>query len=346
MNELAQIPFRKVMDALLDEETPFNPRYLVRFTDLDPDEALVFNEKWPFVSVWRRKALMEDLETLHETDYLLSFEAVGRLVVQDEDPSVRAVAVRLLWEYESNDLIEIFLSLMENDSDSAVRAAAAQGLGRFIYEGELEELPEDILRTLEDRLLHTIQFDESTLVRRKALESMGFSSREEMVGLIETAYATGNREWLASALYAMGRSANQQWEERIISMLESPFPVVRTEAARAAGELELREAVEGLFELLEDDNLEARYAAIWSLSQIGGEGIRDVLEGLVDETEDEDEVEFIEEALENLSFTEDLELFTMFDLPSGQALPDGENPEELELLDLIDEYDLDIDNED
>jgi HEAT repeat protein len=342
MNDLAQISFRRVMEALLDENTPFNPRFLYRFTDLDTDEVEIFEEIWPQVSSWRRKALLEDLESLHEKDYLLSFERMGRSAVQDAEGPVRQLAARLLWEYEAHDLASIYLNLLENDVDAEVRAVSAQGLGRFLYLAELEELPEDIWRNLEERMLRAAQADESILVRRRVLESLGYSSREEVIPLIETAYASGNRDWVASALYAMGRSANDMWEERVIAMFDHSYPTVRTEAARAAGELELREAVVGLLELLYDDSEDVRYAAIWSLSQIGGEGVRDALEELAEETEDDEEGEFIEDALDNLSFTEDLELFTLFDLPGSQGLPhvNGEE-EEVDLLDLIDEDALD-----
>lgn len=57
-------------------------------------------------------------------------------------------------------------------------------------------------------------------------------------------------------------------------------------------------------------------AVVWSLSKIGGEKVRDTLEQMLEETDDEDEVELIEEALENLYFTEGFDQFTMFDFDS------------------------------
>jgi hypothetical protein len=52
-------------------------------------------------------------------------------------------------------------------------------------------------------------------------------------------------------------------------------------------------------------------AAIWSLSQIGGEDVQIYIESLIDSTEDEELIEFLEEALENLAFTEDLNRFEL-----------------------------------
>jgi HEAT repeat protein len=340
MNTPAEIPFQQLLDALLDEETPFNPSYLYRLSDLDDDELIEFSRIFPQVPTWRRQALLEDLETLGEQDYLLAFDAIGRLAAQDEDTRVRTAAVRILWEYEDVDLADLFVGMLESDKEPVVRAAAASGLARFIYLGELDELPYGMLQDLEDSLLAAASGDSMPLVRRRAIEALGYSSRQEVTPLIETAYASGEKDWLASALFAMGRSANNQWEERVLSMLDNPHPIVRTEAARAAGELELDEALESLLELLDDPNDDVRLAAIWSLSQIGGEGVRDTLEEMQEEVEDEDELEILEAALDNLSFTEDMELFTLFDIPGAQDILDGDEDELLEIDEDDDFYPL------
>jgi HEAT repeat protein len=133
----------------------------------------------------------------------------------------------------------------------------------------------------------------------------------------------------------MGRSANQQWQPTILAMLQSNLPILRGEAARAAGELELSDAVPHLIELLDDPDDNTRQASIWSLSQIGGEGVRDTLQALYEETDNEQELELLESALDNLTFNESLQLMPMFDFP------EAEDDEE----DWYEEYDLeDMDN--
>jgi HEAT repeat protein len=115
-------------------------------------------------------------------------------------------------------------------------------------------------------------------------------------------------------------------------MLESKFPLLRTEAARAAGELEIPEAVGLLMEMLQDPIEEARTASIWSLSQIGGDEVRETLEQLYDEAQEDEELEFIESALENLAFTEGVKIMPLFDFPeSGESEQDEDDwYEELE----------------
>jgi HEAT repeat protein len=332
MLDPVEIPFQQILEALLDEDTPFNPRFLYRLSDLDDQELLQFTETWPQVPDWRRQALMEDLEVLGERDYLLSFDALGRLAVHDDNMQVRAAAVRILWEYEDPDLAQLFLDLLQSDPEPVVRAAAASGLGRYIYLGELDELDPTLRAAVEDRLISAANADSAPLVRRRTLESLGYSSREEVPPLIETAFASGDKDWLSSALFAMGRSANDQWEERVLSMLDSPYPSVRVEAVRAAGELELKDSGSELLELLDDPIDDVRFAAMWSLSQIGGEGVREALEEIQEIAEDDVEIDILQEALDNLAFTEDLELFTLFDIPGASDL-EGQDEEDL-ILDI------------
>jgi HEAT repeat protein len=254
---------------------------------------------------------------------------------------VRLPAVRILWEYENKDLIQTFLGMLAADSDPEVRAAAATALGQFVYLGELEELPPKIARQVEDHLLAALNSNDEELVRRRALEALGFSSRDEVANHIQTAIDSSDREWQASALFAMGRSGHEMWGPVILEKLDSQYPTLRAEAARAAGELELKDAVETLLELLDDPDTHVRTASIWSLSEIGGEGVRERLEALYEETDDEEEAEFVSDALDNLEFTEDVQLFSLLDVPEagesdeeffigGELFGDAEDSEEMD----------------
>ncbi|MFZ6027351.1 MAG: HEAT repeat domain-containing protein [Chloroflexota bacterium] len=313
MTSSTQIPFDSLIAALLDESKPLAPRYLNRLSDINPAEQAQLEATWAQIPAWRRQALLEDLEDLTTSDLVLSFEAVGQTALHDEEPVVRKLAVHMLREYENPKLIPVYLDQVENDPDAEVRASIASALGSYVYLGELEKIPATTARKIEDRLLAITQGADVPLVRRRALEALGYSSRQEVPALIEKAYQAGQREWLVSALFAMGRSANETWGGKVLRMLDHDAPTVRAEAVVAAGELGLKEAAPQLIRMVDDDDDRVRTAVVWSLSQIGGENVRKLLEDLLDQVEDEDEVEFLEEALENLSFTED-EQFLLFDI--------------------------------
>lgn len=327
MDDISELPFQTLIDALLDEDTPFNPRYLYRLTDLEGDELNLFIQTWPQMALWRRQALMEDLNELGSVDDLLSFENIARSVIVDEDPQVRLLAVQILWEFEEKDLVPIYLKLLKSDPVSEVRAASASGLGQFVYLGELDRLHKGTLEEIEDLLLDAFNLDPDSLVQCRALESVGFSSSAEIPGMVENAFASDDPKMKISALIAMGRSMDSRWEPTILKMLNNTLPGVRAEAARAAGEIEMKDAVPTLIELTSDSEENVRSAAIWSLSQIGGERARYSLQKLFQEADDDEEADLLESALDNIAFTDGLQPFSLFDFP--------EDDSEDELLEML-----------
>ena len=302
-----QIEFEDLLAALQDESEPFPPRYLYRLSGLERRELGHVSDVWPELSAQRRLGLLEDLELLAESNTIMHFDAVNRLGLDDEEPEVRTVAIRSLWQSEREDLVPIFLNILDEDDEDAPRAQAAAGLGRFVYLGELGKIGKERLADIERALLAIMDSEAAPLVRRRALESLGYSSHGQVPDLIENAYLHGDEDWQASALFAMGRSADDRWTPLVLERLEDTHELLSREAARAAGELQINEALPGLINLLYDELPEIRLAAAWSISQIGGEGASEALEDLLERTEDEDEIDLIENAIENLAFNEELD---------------------------------------
>jgi HEAT repeat protein len=337
------LPFSAVLEALLNQQTPFPAVHLHRFSELTSENLIQVKNVWARVNPDRRLALLEDLEELAEVDNLVLFDELAKIGLSDSDPRVRAAAVRLLWECEDRKLIPMFLNMMVKDSDMVVRASAATALGLFVYKGELEEFPGEILARIEDQLLKVEQGDDQPLVRRRALESLSYSSRDEVPGLLQAAYESPDSEWQASALFGMGRSADVRWERAVLDRLDALETEVQLEAIRATGQLGLESARHLLLEKLENYaelEDEIRMAIVWSLSQIGGKDAREALERLSETLEDEAEADYVDLALENLQIMEDAPGFGLFDL---EAVTDME--EHTKIVDLT-EPDEDDDEDD
>lgn len=309
------ITFQTVLDALLDDSKPFPPLYLYLFSDIKPGQLKPLLKTWPQVSLARQRALLEDLEELAENDTLLCFDNLVRALLKDPDPQVRVLALRLLWECEDTRLVPTFLEILTEDSDFNVRAAAATALGLFVYLGKVEEIPARIHHHVEEKLLAAARSTDQTLVRRRALEALGNSSRIEVAALIEAAYGEKDPDWKVSALFAMGRSGDERWGKQVLSNLRNRNEAIRLEALRAAGELALPAARPILLDMLADEeDVETQHEIIWVLTKIGGEGVQDHLMELLEMAEDGEEAEFLEEALENLAFTEEISGFDIFDI--------------------------------
>jgi HEAT repeat protein len=304
----------EVIDALLDSESTFPPRFLYRLSGLEGLELEQFNETWPEVDAARRERLLEDLEILADTATHLDFDQIFILSLGDASAHARQISIRGLWESDQPSVARRMLEMLERDPEMDVRIQAARGLGKFVYLGEMEELSQNLFDQITDQLLALADSDEPEGMRRAALESLGFCSLPAVNILIEAAANQDKEDWLISALIAIGRSANIEWSPVVIENLNHDSPQVRVEAAQAAGLIASQSAAEHLLQLIDDPEPEVRQAAIWALSEIGGLDARAAIEGLLRNAADEEEIELLEDALENLDFTEMAINFDIFDL--------------------------------
>jgi HEAT repeat protein len=224
----------------------------------------------------------------------------------------RTAALEGLWEDEDPALIPILLKLLKDEAEG-VRAAAAGALGRFVYAGELEDLPAKKVTPITAALKATfIDSTESIDVRRRALESLGFLGFEEVGELLKQGYEHPADKMRLSAMFAMGRSADDRWGEIAKHELDAGDPEMRFEAARACGELEYAPAVRRLTELIDDVDDDVQRAAIWALGQIGGDKARQVLQAVLD-SDAEHLYEEAEAALDELEFKGNNLDFAMLD---------------------------------
>ena len=321
--------FQTILDSLLDERHEFPRRYLQQFSDISELELKSLLDVWPRVKPSRKLALLEEFEALAASDSLVSFEDLARALLNDSDSSVRGRAIRLLGECSDTRLVPTYLDILNNDPDPQTRAEAATILNIFVDLGELEEIPEEIHRQVEDALLAIANGNDSSNVRRRALESLGYSSRSEVAALIESAFHREDPAWKTSALLAMGCSADERWEDEILVSLVDEDQNIKEAAVKAAGQLGLKSAGPILLKMLaEEEDDEITTATIWSLSQIGGEDARTYIESLLDQSEDDDQIEFLEEALENLAFTEDLDRFHLMSVDPEAELTDLDEDDE------------------
>ncbi len=325
------ISFQNVLDALLSDRKDFPRNYLQQFSDIGALELKNFLDVWSRVKPSRKLTLLEELDALAEVDTLVSFDDLARALLTDPEPEVRTRAIRLLDECEDTKLIPSYLDMLKNDLDTNVRVEAANVLNLFVDLGELEEIPEKIYHQVEDALLASAASEDDVRVRRAALESLGYSSRLEVGTLIESAFHRQDPYWQTSALIAMGRSADDRWDEEVTHSLVSENDRIRKAAVQAAGELSLQSARPILLKMLgEEEDATVLNTVIWSLSQIGGEDVRTYLDNLLDGIEDDDEqIAFLEEALDNLAFTEDLDRFDLLAVdPEDEVKPIDEDDEE------------------
>jgi len=311
--------FDEIVTILGNVDQEITPDRVTGLSDLDPDQLSRFSTVWESLPVERRRSLIQLLGEEAYAHVELDFERVCRLALGDSDPAVRQMAIDNLWECEDPALVNSFLRALGSDVSASVRRSAAAALGQYVLLGEVEQIRPELLLEIEEGLIAAGGAGGTPEVRRAALESLGYSSRDEVPGMIRRAYDSGDEPFIRSALLAMGRSANPVWKPEVQAQIISSAPALRLAAAQAAGELELTETVPDLVELLDDVSDEVRRSAIWSLGQLGGDVARQVLGDLLESSEDTSETQFVQDALDNLAFVDGTRDLLMFDLNSSDT---------------------------
>jgi HEAT repeat protein len=294
------VDFRELLRQIGDSQTAFPIVMLYSLSGMDEFRERLFREAWPTIGLERRRRIITSLVEIAEASFEVDFNAIFRFCLKDEDEKVREMAIEGLWEDEDISLIDPLIKMMREDPSIQVRAKAATSLGRFVLLGELKETDIEKAASVSEALLEVILSpNEDVEVRRRAVESIAYSSDERVREIIEAAYYDDDERMRVSAVFAMGRSADPLWSSIVLEELESPHPEMRYEAARACGELEILDAIPILAGLVEDPDREVQEAAIWALGNIGGDEARRILEYCY-VTGDDFLREAVEEALDQL----------------------------------------------
>jgi HEAT repeat protein len=302
--------FKETLEHLLQEDTPLKHSALYNLSKIETDELEQLMEIWSAIPVERRRDSAKEMVEIAETNFEVDFGATFRWGLRDTDDEVRVACVEGLWEDEDVRLMDEFLHMLQTDPSDLVRAAAAVSLGRFLLLGELDKLPFERCEPAYDTLYEAVMDGDEVLdVRRRALESLAYVGTDEVGELLLRAYEHPDEKMRISAVFGMGRSADARWIATVIEELYSLNPEMRYEAARACGELQAREAVPRLANLVDDPDREVQEAALWALGQAGGDAARRLLQTCYDEG-DEVTRSAAEAALEELEF-----LYGQLDFP-------------------------------
>jgi HEAT repeat protein len=312
---------------------------IYRLSELHDEDLAIFQSEWAKIPTVQRRLVMSVLTEVSEGDYTMTFEEVAYLGLDDPDAAVRAGAIEVLW-WDMSEATFIKLLQMAEDENPLVRSAVMTALARFIEGGEMEEFPMQLAQQAQEVTVRTYNNTrEDVEVRRHALEAIAHCSHPQVGDMIREAYYSDDLLLQQSALFAMGRTYDEQWSEIVIEELESEQPELRFEAVRAAGELVLEETIPTLAEYAAyEEDYEIRLMAIWSLGEIATPEAQQMLRHVAEmEEENEDDELFIaiEEALENAM------------LMSSNVLPIFRMEGDIDLDDLDDEeyYDDEDDDE-
>lgn len=295
------------IDALKDNWNYTNVAVSYGLSDISQADADVVRAYWYTLAPEPKQHLMAHLIQVSEVNFELNYRTLAMMATEDPDDIVRRRAIEMLWEDETQELLDHLIKMSRWDNDALVRAAAASGLGRFILLGEYGELkPQAASEAQETAIQIWNNTDEDIIVRRRALEAISNCTRDFVVDAITEAYHSADHDLIVSSIYAMGRSCDASWESIVLKELSSANSEIRYEAAKASGELQLKSAIPTLRQIALYDERDIQEVAVWSLGEIGGnEAISalNILSNQLDETEWSDA---LDEAIENANLGADM----------------------------------------
>jgi len=278
----------------------------------------------------RRATIVGHMAEIAEENTLVDFTPIFTYLLDDSYAAVRQGALDGVWDAIDPALIRPIINLLQTDPSVVVRAAAARALAHYVLLAEWGQIAPGVVTPIVDALLAEYEQPKANEeVKRAALEALASANHPRVPELIRNAYEDGSNEMQLSALFAMGLNADDRWLSIVSDEMESPSADFRAEAARAAGAIGNPEAIDGLEQLLHDEDVEVAIAAVYALGQIGSERATELLNRLADDPAYEDLYDAIDEALEEMDW-----MGGEFDL---LALPDDEDEDE------NDDFAIDID---
>ncbi len=343
--------FQRTVTLLRDADAPFTAETIYALSDLEGEHLERFRALWPELPVERRRNLILRLVETAETNFELDFSTIIHPALDDPDDEVRIAAMEGVLEDSPRSVIEQLMRIAASNASVTVRASAVKTLGQFVLQGELGKLSTALNERLQD-LLFALYRDrgEDLDVRRRALEAIGNCGREGVSEMIREAYYADELPMRVSAVFAMGRSCDERWASQILDELSSEYPEMRYEAARAAGELELRPALARLIELAYEDDREIQEMAIWAIGEIGGKQATRALNelaALADAQEDDELAEAVAEAQASATLSGE-DMWPLFDFSDYEddLLDENGTPSTWRHFHVIGEDEDDFDLED
>ena len=243
---------QRLWHSLEEEHATPEPADLPYLSGLLKEESERFSHVWSALPLDVRRELIDFLTHLAEADFEMDFTAIFRIAMYDADPRVRATAIEGLFEDQDVRLVPQFIHILQAAEDDRTRVACIQALGNFILWGELRKIRQRPFDMAREVLIDIYQDPDASLAtRRHAIESLSYTGLDDVPEMIATAYEHEAETMRISAVFAMGRSADERWAEIVTQELSNPNPAMRYEAARACGELQLRSTTRELISSVE-----------------------------------------------------------------------------------------------
>ena len=262
-----------------DPERAFE-KYPRMLSDLTPERITELRSVLSELTA-EKKAVFYGQMVRFGQEYLeYNYTPIAEIGLDDENGEIRAASIRMLGFEDSREIGRKLLRAAVNDPEPKARIAAIEILGQYMMEAEFGERIPVSEKALIDTLDKLID-DENPGIRLAAMVAYAVSETERVKEKISSCFQGNQREDLIAALNAARISLNGDWNRSVLKHIRHSDEDISLEAIRAAGALQLREALPALYEIVSHfDRIspEMLMTVTNAIAEIGDEGSLDVLE--------------------------------------------------------------------
>lgn len=294
-------PFSLTADAAIEElkQGRIDQEVVTALSDLSRQQTRSITTVWPTLPGETRQSLLQTANDLSASHVDLDFGRLFRVALDDNDASIRLLAIAGLADDASRSCRELMLRLAVTDPSVDVQAAALANLTDSVADNLDPDEDDPFLEGFGSFVARVAGQDDAPFaVRVRAIEALGVLPQSiETRALINSAWEHGDSALAVAALLAIARSRESRWLSLVRPELTSEDAEIRFAAVRALGGAGTTDDVEALATALVDDDVDVRLAAIAALGEIAGPGAVRVLRNY-DQRAPEDEKAAIAEALD------------------------------------------------
>ena len=303
-NKSGRMNFEKILLMVRDDPETVFEKHARMLSDLSRERTAQLRAVLSGITAEKKASFYRKMADTGAEYYEYDFSPIAEIGLDDENGEVRTASIRVLAFDDSKTNGVKILEAAQNDPYEPARLAAIEILGQYMLENELDEPIPVSPKKLNEVLADLIE-SKNPLIRREAVVAYAVAETKRVREIISGFLAGNDKDELIAALRAIRISMGEGWERDILELINHEDENISTGAIRAAGALQLREALPVLYEIISRfDRIspDLLTAAVNAVSEIGDEGSADVLELLGEAAVDMDEeiTEAIDDSIDML----------------------------------------------
>lgn len=297
--------FDNILQMIREQPERVFVKHARMLSDLTPEKTNKLRTVLAEISDANRSEFFQGMYISAMNSFECNYTPIAKIGLEDSDGDVRTASIQVLGFEDDKSAGEKILDAAQNDPYEKAQIAAVQVLGQYMFESALDNRIPVNKKKLHEVLENLIE-SKNQAVRRAAVVSYAVSEDKRVKEIITGYLAGNNRDELIAALEAVRHAMGEEWAGTVLELMRHEDDEVSMEAIRAAGTLQLREALPLLYELISRfDRIspEMLLTAVEAVAEIGDEGSYDVLETLGEAAVDMDAeiTEAIDDSIDTLN---------------------------------------------